>query len=48
MVPCRAMETGCELADKNDEELVTLHVMTQEKYDDLHETMDSGKRADGA
>lgn len=46
-VPCRAMETGYELADKNDEELVTLHVMTQKKYDDLHNAMDNGKRADG-
>lgn len=46
-VPCRVAEVGYDLAKRNDEELVALHVMTQEKYDKLHDAMDNGQRTDG-
>lgn len=46
-VPCRATEQGYALAQECDEELVVLHVMRQEKYDDLQDSIDKGERANG-
>lgn len=46
-VPCGATAAGYDLAEQRDEELVTLHVMTQEKYDDLHSAMNDGDRGNG-
>lgn len=46
-VPCRVTEEGYDLAQRCDEELVLLHVMPQEKYDELYDSMDKNEGTNG-